>query len=257
MATENTSHPTYNNPAIVEAVCEIRLESGKSSNWDTNNFSKFKQLVSSDYPEESPVQQHSVEIQFGPAGAKRAVEIEQRMMYRNADRTRLLQFGPSGLIVNFLPKYNGWKHFECEIINRCGQACAIHGRDQIYKVGLRYINKLPPISRNETLSKWLRASDYLPQSLTSKPAGFLRLETFSANGVKAVLTVGKNESLSNADNRIFMLDIDCIMEISGGAPSSDIKRILNLLHDESWNIFSGAKTDEFEVFLREGAGNEY
>jgi uncharacterized protein (TIGR04255 family) len=244
-------HPTYPNPTIVEAVCELRFTPDVQGKWESNYFSDFSEKIKGDYPAFEPVQQHAAQFILGAQGiASHAVQVEQRMKFKNADETRLVQIGPSSLAVFFLPKYPGWNFFRSEILSVWGKAVEVIGNQAISRIGLRYINRLPSLKKGESLSNWLKSSDFLPSSvLASKGSTFFRSEVSGEGGSQTVITIGQQEDAAQADKVIYVFDIDC--STTGGIASSaeSISQTVSSLHDRAWEVFSASKTPRLDEVL--------
>lgn len=243
-----SEHPTYPNPTIHEAVCEVRFAQTDSQQWGASFFSNFSEKVRESYPSFEPVQQHAVQVAFGPQGVlPQAIQIEQRMRYKSNDGTKMLQLGPSSFVVNFLPKYPGWDTFEKEILDNWKNVITVTGARKIVRVGLRYINKLPPIESGKSLSFWLKESSYLPKELiNSKHGGFFRLETIPVPGRRVIVTVGQQEEAASSTGE-FMFDIDCSSEELN---EDQLATTLKGLHDDAWKVFSGSATDDLIRYLK-------
>ena len=244
-------HPTYPNPTIVEAVCELRFTPDGQGKWESTYFSEFSEKIKGDYPAFEPVQQHAAQVVLGAQGiASHAFQVEQRMKFKNSDESRLIQIGPSSLAVFFLPKYPGWNFFHDEILSVWGKAVQVIGNKAISRIGLRYINRLPSLQTGGSLSSWLKASQFLPSSvLASKGSTFFRSEVTEEHGNQTVITIGQQEDPSQVEKATYIFDIDC--STTGGITSSaeSISQVISALHNRAWEVFSASKTVQLDEVL--------
>lgn len=244
-------HPTYPQPTIQEALCEIRFEE-LDSKVEGDFFTKMFDDVREEFPSIEPIHQHQVDIKLSSQGMTQSIRpSEQRFKCTSEDGIRLIQFSPKTFIVNFLDKYPGWDSFEEVIVNNWEKMVNHINPLTVCRVGLRYINKLPAISIDEKLGKYLKNSEFVPTALIeSEEKGFMRLETIPQKGKVSVTSVGLNEKESSGTSRVYMFDIDCIHEGELSSSKNSIEEIVNELHGHVWDIFDASMSEDLEKYLK-------
>lgn len=244
-------HYSYPNPTIIEAVCELRFTSEALEKWESNYFSEFSDKIKESYPAFEPVQQHLAQFILSAQGvAAPPLQAEQRMKFKSKDGTRLIQLGPSSIAMFFLPKYPGWKLFHDEILFVWGKGVEVFGCNELSRIGLRYINRLPSLAKGTPLSNWLRSSEFIPKSVTgSKGSTFFRSETTEELGKQTVVTIGLQEDSLEGDKLTYIFDIDCSKTGEITSSCDYISNTISLLHDRAWEVFSSSKTSQLDDVL--------
>lgn len=248
----NSKHPTFPNPIIQEAICEIHFRLPDSVVWDSSLFGELFKHIQSEFPVFEPVTQVGIQFQIGPGGMGQAfLPPQQRMRYKHASRNLLLQLSSNTLTVNVLPKYPGWKMLSKDILNSWRQTRKAIKLESITRIGLRYINLIKRVHANEPPGDWLTPSDFIPMSVLSSLPGFLsRLETRTDVHNRAIVTLGEMTMSADQSHNPIVLDIDCIVEKEIELHNDAITDELERLHDVVWNIFSASMTPRLKQLLQ-------
>lgn len=245
----NSDHPTFPNPTIQEALCEIRFRLGEP--WRPSFFGDFYKEVQSEFPNFEPMAMMGLHLQIGAGAVGQAPFIPQQIVrYRHANRNVLLQLSPEFLTVNQLPRYPGWMTMRQDVLNAWAKAAAVLQPAGVARVALRYINRIPRRSPDERPHVWIAPSMYVPEALVRSSPGFLfRLDARQEDGLRFVVTLG--EALDPRENAIlFDIDYACEKELppNGEGLASEIDR----LHECVWKVFASSMTDQLRRRL-EGA----
>ncbi len=242
-------HPTFPNPTIREALCEIHFELPLSASWEPGLFSKFYKHVEQVFPEMEPASEPALQLQILP-GKVDVKPSHSRMRYRHASRNLLLQLSPDVLTINVLPKYAGWQQMKTDILQAWQWAQETFGLADVKRIGLRYINFIPRSEENEAPIIWLAPNDYVGKAALMSGPGFLsRVEVHPEALRRNLVTVG--EAIENDQLRV-VLDIDCIAE-TDGSTVLPLEQTLSSLHDDMvWGIFSRFLTPRYRALLEGG-----
>ncbi len=249
------SHPTYPNPTIQEAVCEIHFRLPGDVPWNPAFAGELFKRIQTDFPHFEPAATMGVQVEVGPAGmAQRMLPILPRMQFRHRERPLLRQLSPFILTVNVLPKYPGWATVLEDILAGWRDAVAVTAASAVRRIGLRYIDRIDRTRPDERPGDWIAPSDYIPKYVLSSLPGFLsRLEARPAEQDRVVITLGEIAATAESPGAI-MLDIDCITEKQiAAADDAKLRKEISTLHDRCWEIFEASLTPRLRKLLEEGA----
>lgn len=245
-------HPTYPNPTIVEALCEVHFR--PLGGWRGSLFGEFFKRVQNQYPEMEPVSEIGLQLEHGPNGIAQRILLPRRMRFKHSERGLELQLGENVLTVNVLAPYPGWERMRRDVSDVWCQASEVLEPVAITRIGLRYINRIPLATHDERLQGWVSPGDHIPPSvLDSGPGVLLKVQTTldAANRLIVTLTDPASEA-GNADRGI-VLDIDRIVEREVSPATDALEAEMSRLHDDVWEVFASAKGQQLEKLLQGGA----
>ncbi len=245
-------HPTYSNPTIQEAVCEIRFSLPDGVEWKPALLGEMFKRIQPDFPDLEPVMQIGVQFQMGPDGAGQLVQPRQQLMrYKHSSRNLMLQLSKDILTVNVLPEYEGWAKMGDDIEYAWNAICEVVNPACVTRVGLRYINRIERTYPDELPDEWLVSSDYVPKSILKSLPGFLlRSETRIDPHNRVIVTLGDPGDGSGQSGNAIILDIDHIVEKEIGVDRDAIMIEAVRLHELVWSIFSASITPRLERRLK-------
>jgi uncharacterized protein (TIGR04255 family) len=238
-------HPSFPNPTIQEALCEIHFRLREDSTWQPSLFGQLFRHIQGEFPDMEPVTEAGFQLQL-QSGRAEFVAPRSRMRFKHASRPLLLQLSESILTVNMLPKYAGWKQLHRDILQAWKWTEDILQPAGITRIGLRYIDFLPKLDPDERAGDWLAPNAFVGVAALSSLPGFLsRVEVHPDQEKRSVVTVAE---VPGAEGSHFVLDIDCIAE-SAGNDFIPLNPTLTSLHNRVWEIFSGFLTPRYKALL--------
>jgi uncharacterized protein (TIGR04255 family) len=254
----HTQHPTYPNPTIQEALCEIHFRLPDQVEWKPTLFGEIFKHIQPEFPEFEPLTQVGFRMQVRPSGMEQQfLPPQPRMRYKHATRNLLLQLSPNILTVNVLPQYAGWVQMSQDILQGWTKVSEVIEPASITRIGLRYINRIDRTQPTETSSHWLASSDYLPKSVLSSLPGFLsRVETRMNEHYRLIVTLGEMSQPVVLEVGAIVFDIDCIVEKEMSITAQAITAEINGLHDTAWRIFSDSMTPRLAQLLQKEVKHE-
>jgi len=142
----------YNEPTIIEALCEFRF--AHSENWDSTIYGALWNLVKGEYPKKEERKQVVLGFQVGPNGQQGSSEVNEsaHMLFKAGDEKSLVQLQSNLLTVNVLHPYSGWEGFKPKIDEAFSKFSSL-GNFPLQRIGLRYINRLPKISEGQCYNR--------------------------------------------------------------------------------------------------------
>lgn len=247
----STHHPTYPNPIIHEALCEIHFRLQEGDSWEPSWYSEFYRKVEEKFPIILPVTTPQIRFEISQYSTRMPVVlVPQIMRYQSDTGNVLLQLSEDRIVVNVLPDYPGWIDVREYIRYAWEQVCNVINPAVVVQVRLRYINRIERRGADETLGTWLTASDYIPRAvLASQPDVLSRIETQLNPDDRLSVTVS-DYGITSESHGSFLLDID-------HATMKDMTVDINLLlqeatrlHGTVWEVFRSAKGERLEQLLQ-------
>ncbi len=247
----SNGHPTYPHPAISEAVCDIHFRLPQISGWKPSLPGELFKHIQNEYPEIEPVIEMGLQFEFGPTGTgTKIVPQPQKVRFKHRTRPLILQLAENNFSVSTLPPYQGWKVMRDDVLSAWQQVEEVLKPELITRIGLRYINRFDKETDQDRLEGWLIANDYIPKGiLTSSPGFFLRVQTRLAIEDVIIITLGDTQPEPTGGYGSIIFDIDRIVEKEIALERDVLKRELERLHTDVWNVFSSAKGEKLEIFL--------
>ena len=246
----SSGHPSYPNPIIQEAICEIAFRLQDNVLWDPRWSGDFFVAVKEEFPNlQSIPTQPLFSFQIGPS----ALPPQPINVFRfgHASRPVLLQLSDNRIVVNVLPKYSGWEQVSNDIQYAWERIINVINPVAITRIGLRYINRIERSAPGETLGKWLVATDYVPQGVLDSLSGALlsQVQAKLDDNNRIAVVVGELDTPPNA-NGAFIFDIDRTLEREIAPDAATLLAETSRLHDDVWKSFSSARGERLEKLLK-------
>lgn len=160
----------YDNPPLVEALCEFRFLGDQAWDWTIPGIVYEK--IKAGYPEKR--QEGVLEVPVQPTADSMLVGVKtgiSKMQFFRADRSALVQVGPDLLAFNAVPQgtahlYPGWASFKPEALEHLATYRAVANPKALARVGVRYINRVAvPTGEKFSLGRYFRVLPNLPAGL--------------------------------------------------------------------------------------------
>ena len=244
-------HPSYKNPTIIQATCEIRFISSREERVSAASLYK---VFGEEFPEIQPVPNLTV-VMMQPAALppQEAPQNPNAAAFRFAtsDGKRYVQISSSNFVYQSNEPYFGWPHFRGKILELLALAFKQVEPDNIARIGVRYINRIIKTHAYPALDNWLQATSDLPLALIQSKDHFLaRIESSPASSHLKLITLANETPGPDWPNGAIIMDIDRICnELFEADDVEPISRKLEELHDDVWVTFSAAATDTLKQHL--------
>lgn len=246
-------HPTYPNNTIQEALCELRLRPAKEPAWNTKTPGEiFKALDPANFPGMEPITEMGVELKIDQGQPKpQFIQGPPKFRFSNADDSRLVQASPILYAFSCIRSYEHWDSFREEILSNWTIVRPIIQPEAIERIGIRYINRIPQGEEGAGISKWLQESRYIPKGVSEAPLGVKYRAECNLSEADLIIVSIITDPGDGTPHIIF--DIDRVVRLSRTLSADELKDTMNALHEEIWDVFSGAKTEALEAYLNEVA----
>jgi uncharacterized protein (TIGR04255 family) len=248
-----TEHPTYPNPTIAEALCEVHFAYPTDSAWRARLAGEVFKLVQDDFPILEPRVETAFEIKAGPEGiGQHLLPPSHRMVFRHATKNLFFQLGEGVLTLNVLQPYPGWQAMSEDLAALWTKIHPVVKPSIVFRIGLRYINRIPRKPEINPVGYWLNPTDYIPAAPLKTHQGFFsRVSVTENEHNRIVVTLAENKTEGMSQ---IVLDIDRIVEEEIQPTTAELGKRISRMHDDVWRVFRSAMTDGLEDLLKETEG---
>lgn len=246
-------HPTYPNPTITEAVCDIHFRLSKAKEWKPSLPGELFKHIQNEYPEMEPVVEMGVQFEFGPAGTgTKILPQSQKVRFKHSTRPLILQLAENSLSISVLPPYQGWTVMKRDALAAWRQVEEVLQPEAISRIGLRYINRIEKETEQDHPGDWLVETDYIPKGILNSGPGFLlRIQTHLNAENMLIVTLGDTGYEAEKGYGAIIFDIDRIVEREIGLQRNALEQEMEHLHSVIWDVFSLAKSEKLNTLLTE------
>ncbi len=248
------AHPSYANPTICEALCELHFALPEDVPWKASLAGDLFKQIQNEFPEMEPGLEIGLQFELSPQRIGQSIlPPRQRMRFKHKERPLLLQLGPNVFTVNVLPVYPGWEKMRVDVLEAWRQASLVLEPANLTRIGLRYINRVERTSENETPGDWFKASDFVPAGVLKAKGAFLsRSESQIDSENRVVVTLAEVQQEGGEGKKVIVFDIDRIVEKQLPLDDDVLLTEMDKLRDDVWEIFEAAQTPRLVRRLKGG-----
>ena len=250
MSTERL-HPTYPNPTVVEATCNLEFQPSPQAGWQISRPTDLLNSLSPDYRNVELGPRIGMSLGVGAAGmAPRFIQGPPQLMVTNDARTRYLALGDRHFTFGHLVPYPGWETFRGHLFSAWEKIIHLARPQVVSRISLRYVNVIPRNSAHPRLADWLKPTKTIPETLIRSQADpfMLRLESWVEPQSLLVVTLGLTPPPGSLSPILF--DIDRISQDSLPPDPSQLITHLDRLHEDVWREFASAHTSQLQAHLQ-------
>lgn len=195
----------YNNPRILEALCEAQFAT--PDDWNTACYGMLMAAVK-DMGFEQTEELITFALQVHPREKEaRVLPPPVLMRYKHADGKKLLHLGPNSFTVNQLAPYTGWHDFKPYVIESLSRLHKALPSVQPSRLALRYINRFEFTVTQIDLAEWFALYPTSPNIGKQKGPFLLRQDFLYAGNDVLTATAGLAYLPSSAGIAI-LLDLE-------------------------------------------------
>ena len=250
-SSQSSSGDSYPNSTIIEALCELHFTSGGNASdevWDGKWFGRLLTELGQKYDME-PKLMSRVQVQSSGDQTKissQAIPAMAHMIYRCKNGSYLIQLSPWKLTINEL-KYENWDTFSKHIQHAWISLSKIIDAIGLKRIGMRYINKIPRATAEESVGSWINDTRLVPNSLLEQKKNFFyRNELQKSDDTKLILVIAEETSTS-PPSLIFDIDIISLKELNGDW--NFISAEIDNIHKQIREVFDSSCTEKYTKFL--------
>ena len=235
MSHPNPTRVNFENPPLVEAVCEFRFA----------EIGVQPVLVPGRYYERVKAEYSGIESKRGvgvqAGGQELTMATEEITVFRNPSDHRLVQVGLGMLAINQLRPYSDYATFRQEIEKRLADYREVALPKRITRVGLRYINHLE-ILDGKFLESVLNVGFKMPQALPGKPDPYLLRLVFKYAAGRDQLILITAKAPGHQDGSKVVLDLDYVLVKPDQIEEKDLMGWVDTAHDTIEEVFHSSVT---------------
>lgn len=240
---------------LVEALCEFQFNLAGSNELTMPGL--FYAEVKEDFPEQSLVDELSVQVELSPlGGTPQFIRSPQRLQLKRTDGSAILQVGQGRLIVNRLQPYVNWEDFR-ELISKAFKTYIdLCGEYTLKRIGLRYINHLIPTGNEGfKIDDFLTVIPLFPKPIDRPMTGFQQVYEFFYESSKASLVHRTAVFEKPEGDTVILLDLDFIsQDISSFQDNSKalewLREWLNQAHEHIEEAFISSLNPSYYESLK-------
>jgi uncharacterized protein (TIGR04255 family) len=241
----------YENPPLIEALCEFQFESNQTWDWTIPGLVYDK--VREDFPKKK--QQNIVEMAARIEKDEVTPSIKGgmgRMQFLREDETALIQVGPNLLVVNQLRPYSTWGKFQKMIKSCLAVYRDVANPKALKRIGLRYINRLEIPEAEVRIEDYILAVPTIPEPVPQVFATWaqrVEIPFANSNGMMVIQSgLSKHEDPTKL---VFIIDLDFITLNVKEINLENSTNWLEKAHDAVEKTFEACITDKSRVLFRE------
>ncbi len=240
------SHPTFENPSLRQALCEIRYRP-ISDAVSSRMLGKLVPLLSEEYPLSDVIDDSPFKINLG--GQTITEGNMHRYKFSSDEHSYIITVKRDAFSFTLNPSqttnYSKEEFYNrlCIEWNRISDALDII---KITRIGVRYINKLQIENVQQNSDFFSVDSLYFPKSGLTEGFNFMNRNEIQMNKTNRFIVIAGSNPLQNeTGKREFLLDIDRIVEGEELANDTIKDKLVNL-HKDIEDVFFGSITELYK-----------
>jgi len=237
------THPAYENPPVIETVCEMQFVPGED--WDSTVPGLIYKQMSDDFPDRETRKNVDVRPVQKKNGQGVQHQVQERTIFKNAEESTFIQLAPQTLIINKLTPYGSWDEFKAIIRQAFDAYNDIQEPNGFHTLSLRYINKFEVRAEMDEFDEYF---NIYPQTGPEFDGSFSAFIT----GIQ-VLKEDNRDQLrieikpqTDSGERWVMLDFRYTLQETDEVDIDDLDTWLETAHNHVWEAFQASITDKAE-----------
>lgn len=242
----------YENPPLIEAVCEFQFE--PSQPWDWTIPGLVYDKVKKDFPKKK--QQNVIEMEAHVEHDELMPSIKKgsvaRLQFLREDETALLQVGSNLFVVNHLRPYPTWEMFREMIKDGLAIYRDVANPKALKRIGLRYINRLEIPESQVEIEDYIRAVPTIPEPVPQVFATWIQRVEIPFEDSNGLMIMQSGLLKHEEPNKVvFLLDLDFITLNVQEVKLENVTDWLEQAHDAVEKTFEVCITDKSRALFKE------
>ncbi len=243
MTDPTPSRVLYENPPVVEAICQVTFDGAVP--WSVATPGVLYKALEDEYPAE-PTAMGGVRTNINAAEGEIHLNPQAaRYVFSNHGRTRRLVANSTCLSVNALPPYEEWPSVVARFRRALEAFSSAVSQFTPAQVSLRYINRVVVPASEINLSDYFRIPVIESHQKNAFLQGFIARSQSALPSQSAQLTItfGSNDQAA-AEECAFLLDIEVSAPVPHDATTDALIEKMGALHTIENVEFESSITDE-------------
>ena len=236
----------YNNPPIVEVLCEFQFVA--DAGWDLTLLGQIYDKLEDFFPKKLQLPLNfAVTINSQTNGQTGTAPMIPLVRFLDNDEKKLVQIGQDFLTVNHVKPYDSWKEFLPFIEKAFEAYCEIAKPKVLQHLAIRYINRIEVLGSNPNLEELFRIRPYIPPDLAQGIESFLLGVNLSYEDVKDTLRIQLGTVNPDVpDILVLLLEIGYFFAKPGEIALGDVLRRVDKAQKYIEDAFESCLTDELK-----------
>jgi len=242
----------YNNPPVNEALCEFQFE---SDSWDLAVPGLIYKQVEDTFPKRRSAKVVSLSLSPQKEGIEQQVQTEERVRFLRDDEKALIQVGRCFLAINHLKPYSSWHEFLGLIEQGLTAYREIAAPKRIWRVGLRYINRIEIREKPIELEDYFHFRPFVGPELVQDIDAFICGIQVPFEGSRDTLRLQLTSTTTKDPNiTAAILDLDYFLVKPGAVALDKVLEWLNVAHQRVLECFEASIAEGLKETFEEVKG---
>lgn len=242
---------TYENPPIIEALCEIQFPQGTP--WDMTMPGYIHNKLEKDFPNKRELQGFNLAWEAKEESVEQSVRVSDRLIFASEDEKTLVQIGKGIVAVHRLKPYKSWEHF-CPLIKQGMNAYfEVVKPERIKSASLRFINQIKFDTNIVEVKDYFNFYPFIGRSLPQDYYSFITgIRVPYESGRDALKIVINAKESKEKELLLLKLDLEYFLRVPEELKIESVFDWVNEAHNRVESSFEGCITDK----LREMFGQQ-
>lgn len=234
---------TYENPPIIEAICEIQFPQGTS--WDLTMPGYIHSKLEKDFPNKR--EQKGLELTWEAQAEmiEHSIRASDRLIFASEDERTLVQIGKGMVAVHRLQPYESWENFYPQIEQGMKAYFDIVKPDRIKSASLRFINQIKFDTNIVEVKEYFNFYPFIGRSLPQDYYSFITgIRVPYESGRDALKIVINAEETNEKESLLLKLDLEYFLRVPEELKIESFFDWVNEAHNRVESSFEGCITDK-------------
>ncbi len=240
-------------PPLIEALCEFFF--APQTTWDWTLPDRLYAQIRDEFPVKTQTDSVTFPFHVTPnqSVAQPGTRAPDRVQFKRADGSAMVQVAPLLLVVNHLKPYQEWERFRELIIGMFSRYADLVGPWKVQRIGLRYINRVLLPERPCDLSDFVTVVNQSLSGVLARPlSGFYQRYELEHDQPAGTL-VHQSGIVREGDQEAIMLDLHFISAVEVDE-ASVLVPWLNDAHDRIGEAFVASLNPDYYASLKRRDG---
>lgn len=239
----------YNNPPVIEALCEFQFE---SDSWDLAVPGLIYKQVEGTFPKRRSAKVVSLSLSPQKEGIEQEVQTEERVRFLREDENALIQVGRCFLAINHLEPYSSWHEFLRLIELGLTAYREIAAPKRIRRIGLRYINRIEIPEKSIELEDYFHFRPFVGPELLQDIDAFICGIQVPFEGSRDTLKLQLTSTTTKDPNiTAAILDLDYFLVKPGAVVLDNVLEWVDAAHERVVECFEASIAERLKERFKE------
>jgi len=240
----------YNNPPLIEAVCEFRF--AQSAPWRDDIVDLLYPLIQDTFPIKDARVLNNLQVHTTPKKASMQMQQKPVHVFWNKDKTMLIQAGIHYLSIHALKPYPSWKKFGPiinEVFNSLSSCIEI---TKFERIGFVYIDKIEIPEKTIRLDEYFNLFPHIGPELPQNLTLFNMSIDIPYEDIRDICRISLSSTIPEKEpNSALLLTTDYFLIDPSQVEPKEVMRWITTAHDHISELFEGIITKKLRDLFNE------